>query len=71
MGKKVRYQLLKGSLLKPILRYTLKLSVGINPVSDARGSNMARYWHQIASKSDPQFKQPSKYCNQPRLRGGA
>lgn len=60
MGKKVRYQILRGSLLQPILRYTLKLSVAINPVSDPRGSNMAKYWHQIAGKSNPQFKQPSK-----------
>jgi hypothetical protein len=59
MGKKVRYQLLKGSLLKPILRYTLKLDIGINPVSDLRGSGMARNWYALGSKSNPKFKQPS------------
>lgn len=59
MGKKVRYQYLKGSLLKPILRYTLKLDIGINPISDPKGAGMARYWYQLGSKSDPRFKQPS------------
>ena len=44
MGKKVRYQMLRGSLLQPILRYTLKLDIGINPISDPKGAGMAKYW---------------------------
>ena len=59
MGKKVRYQVLRGSLLQPILRYTLKLDIGINPISDPKGAGMAKYWYQMGAKSNPKFKQPS------------
>lgn len=59
MGKKIRYQFLTGSLLKPILRYTLRLDATVNPVSDPKGSGLAKHWHLHALKGDAKYKQPS------------
>ena len=59
MGKKIRYQYLTGSLLEPPLRYTKKLHIAINPISDPKGAQMARKWHVLGSKNREFFVQPS------------
>ncbi len=40
MGKKIRYKLLKGSMLEPLLQYTNKLEICINPLMDPKGSKI-------------------------------
>ena len=59
MGKKIRYQHLSGSLIKPSLRYTQKLQIFFNPVSDPKGTKLAKHFHQMGAQSYPQFKVPS------------
>ena len=59
MGKKVRFQALTGSLLKPLLRYTQRLQIFVNPVSDPKGYKLAKQWHQMGTLAQPQFKLPS------------
>lgn len=49
MGKKIRYEYLTGSLIKPLLRYTQKLHIGINPISDPKGSKLAKLWYQMGT----------------------
>lgn len=56
MGKKIRYKLLSGSLLEPIFQYTTKLQIGINPVSDPRGTHMGKHFYNIAKNTKPRFK---------------
>lgn len=41
MGKKIRYQYLTGALLKPYFRFINKVELGINPISDPRGTRIA------------------------------
>lgn len=56
MGKKIRFRLLSGSLLEPIFQYTTKLQIGINPVSDPRGTHMGKHFYNLAKNTKPRFK---------------
>ena len=56
MGKKIRSLFLKGMLLKPFFRFINKVEVGINPVSDPRGTQIAQHYYQWANKTKPLFK---------------
>jgi hypothetical protein len=56
MGKKIRYQLLKGSFLEPIFQFTNRVEIGINPVSDPKGTKIGTYLHNLAKNTKPKFK---------------
>ena len=56
MGKKIRYQYLTGALLEPYFRFINKVEFGINPVSDPRGTKIARHLYQFANNTKPLFK---------------
>ena len=41
MGKKIRYQYLTGAMLETFFHFINKIEVGINPVSDPKGTKIA------------------------------
>jgi hypothetical protein len=49
MGKKIRYQYLTGALLDPFFHYINKIEVGINPVSDPRGTRIGTHLYKFAN----------------------
>ncbi len=56
MGKKIRYQYLTGALLEPFFHFINKVEVGINPVSDPRGTKIAEHFYKWATTTKPIFK---------------
>lgn len=56
MGKKIRYQLLKGSFIEPMFQFTNKVEIGINPVNDPKGTRIGTHLHNIAKTIKPKFK---------------
>lgn len=56
MGKKIRYQYLTGALLKPYFRFINRIELGINPVSDPRGTRIAQHLFSFANSTRPLFK---------------
>lgn len=56
MGKKIRYQLLKGSFIEPMFQFTKKVEIGINPVTDPRGTKIGTHLHNLAKNIKPKFK---------------
>ncbi len=56
MGKKIRYQLLKGSFIEPMFQFTNKVEIGINPVNDPRGTRIGTHLHNLAKTIKPKFK---------------
>jgi len=56
MGKKIRYQYLTGSLLEPFFHFINKVEIGINPVSDPRGTRIANHLYKFANETRPLFK---------------
>lgn len=56
MGKKIRYQYLTGALLKPYFRFINRIELGINPISDPRGSRIAHHLYSFANSTRPIFK---------------
>jgi hypothetical protein len=58
MGKKIRYKFYSGSLLKPLLRYTVRLDIVTNKYSDPNGTRRANHWYKYGLTCNPLFKQP-------------
>ena len=56
MGKKIRYQLLKGSFLQPFFQFTNKVEISINPLNDPKGSKIGTFIHNWATNAKPKFK---------------
>lgn len=56
MGKKIRYQLLKGSFIEPMFQFTNKVEIGINPVNDPKGTRIGTSLHNLAKSIKPKFK---------------
>lgn len=56
MGKKIRYIYQTGALLQPYFRFINKVEFGINPVSDPRGTKIAKHFYNFANKTKPLFK---------------
>lgn len=56
MGKKIRYQYLTGALLEPFFHFINKIEVGINPVSDPKGTKIGEYFYKFANGTKPLFK---------------
>ena len=56
MGKKIRSVFLKGMLLRPFFRFINKVEVGINPISDPRGTKIAQHYYKFANETKPMLK---------------
>lgn len=56
MGKKIRYQLLKGSFIEPMFQFTNKVEIAINPINDPKGTKIGTHLHNLAKKIQPKFK---------------
>ena len=56
MGKKIRFKLLKGSLIEPLFQFVNKMDFSINPTADPRGTAIANHWYEQSIKTKPKFK---------------
>jgi hypothetical protein len=56
MGKKIRYQYLTGAMLETFFHFINKIEVGINPVSDPKGSKIGEHFYKFASGTRPILK---------------
>lgn len=45
-----------GSMLEPFFHFINRMEVGINPVSDPKGTKIAEYFYKFANTTRPLFK---------------
>jgi len=45
-----------GALLEPFFQFINRMEVGINPVSDPKGTKIAEYFYKFANTTRPIFR---------------